>query len=75
MLNRIKKNYGSLDVFRDLKGLSLDTVYGSDKRFIGSNNLLLLPVAKIVHVNLYVVCEFRDCGVLYFAMFLSKFLS
>ena len=31
MLNRIKKNYGSLDVFRDLKGLSLDTVHGSDK--------------------------------------------
>ena len=42
MLNRIKKIYGSLCVFRDLKGLSLDTVHGSDKWFIGSNNLSLL---------------------------------
>ena len=31
MLNRIKKNYGSLDVFRNLKGLPLNTVHGSDK--------------------------------------------
>ena len=73
MLNRIKKIYGSLDVFRDLKGLSLDTVHGSDKWFIGSNNLSLLPVAKIVHVNLYVVCEFRDWCTLFRHVFIKIF--
>ena len=32
-------------------------------------------MAKIVHVNLCVVCAFNDCDVLHFTMFLLKFLS
>ena len=31
MLNRIKKNLRFAGRFRDIKGLSLDTVHGSDK--------------------------------------------
>ena len=73
MLNRIRNCLRFAGCFtRYLGGLPLDTVHGSDKWFIGSDNLSLLPMAKIVHVNLRVVCAFNDCDVLHFTMFLSK---
>ena len=76
MLNRIGNCLRFAGCFsRCLGGLPLDTVHGSDKWFIGSDNLSLLPIAKIVHVNLCVVCAFSDCDVLHFTMFLKKFLS
>ena len=76
MLNRIRNCLRFAGCFsRCLGGLPLDTVHGSDKWFIGSDNLSLLPIAKIVHVNLCVVCAFSDCDVLHFTMFLKKFLS
>ena len=76
MLNRIRNCLRFAGCFsRCLGGLPLDTVHGSDKWFIGSDNLSLLPMAKIVHVNLCVVCAFSDCDVLHFTMFLKKFLS
>ena len=76
MLNRIRNCLRFAGCFsRCLGGLPLDTVHGSDKWFIGSDNLSLLPIAKIVHVNLCVVCAFSDCDVLHFTMFLKKILS
>ena len=75
MLNRTKNVYASLDVFVMLRRASLGYSSWSDKWFIGSDNLSLLPMAKIVHVNLCVVCAFSDCDVLHFTMFLKKFLS